>query len=116
MVTDSFRHRYLAKLVANIIILIVNLLSQSIATRGLGPKSYGDFSFLSSFYTQLMPFLSFSTASGFYAKISRRQAETQLYVFYAFFTLISFILLLGFTVYLSQWPELAESILPDHAI
>ena len=92
---DSLKKRYLAKLFANLFGLVISLVTQAIIPRGLGPKAYGDFSFLSSFFTRIMGFLDMGTSIGFYTKLSQRQKDFGLVSFYLSFTgLVSFFLLM----------------------
>lgn len=86
----SFRKRYLFKLLTNIIGLAVGLISQSIIPRALGPASYGNFSFLTSFFQQLIGFLNLNSSTAFYAKLSQRPNDKSLIAFY-----FRFLLLLG---------------------
>ena len=86
MTTDSLKKRYLAKLFANIIGLAISLVTAAIIPRGLGPKAYGDFSFLSNFFTQIVGFLDMGTSIGFYTKLSQRQHDFGLVSFYLSFT------------------------------
>lgn len=92
----SLKKRYLAKLFANLIGLGISLVTQAIIPRGLGSRAYGDFSFLSNFFSKLMPFFSMSTSIGFYTKISQRQDEFALVSFYFQFTGLAFIVLIFF--------------------
>ena len=108
----SLKKRYLYKLVANIIGLFFALLTQSIIPRGLGPKAYGDFSFLSNFFTQIVGFLDMGTSIGFYTKISQRQREFGLVSSYLYFTtFVSLIILLfmafavSTSIHTILWPE-----------
>lgn len=90
---DSLRKRYFYKLLTNLIGLPVYLVTQAIIPRGLGPQAYGDFNFLTSFFTQVMTFLDMGTSTGFYTKLSQRPNETALVSFYFYFVLFSVITL-----------------------
>ena len=91
----SLKRRYAAKLSANLVGLGINLVTQAIIPRGLGPKAYGDFSFLSNFFTQIAGFLDMGTSIGFYTKLSQRQHDFGLVSFYLSFTgIISFLLIM----------------------
>jgi O-antigen/teichoic acid export membrane protein len=92
----SLKKRYAAKLAANLVGFGINLIIYAIIPRGLGPKAYGDFSFLSNFFIQLMPFFSMSTSTCFYIKISQRQDEFSLVSFYFQLTALAFIALFFF--------------------
>ena len=96
MATDSLKKRYLAKLFANLIGLAISLVTAGIIPRGLGPKAYGDFSFLSNFFGQVVSFLNMGTSIGFYTKLSQRQQDFGLVSFYLSFTGLVSLLLIVF--------------------
>lgn len=83
---DSLNKRYFYKLSTNLVGLIINVLSQTMITRGLGPKAYGDFSYLSNFFTQIFNFISMGTSYAFYTKLSQRQDDLMLISFYVYFS------------------------------
>src|SRR3989304_3080640 len=88
----SLKKRYFYKLFTNFLGLGVSLVTQTIVPRGLGPKSYGDFSFLSDYFNQFAGFFDMGTSIGFYTKLSQRPKEFKLVVFYFFFIINSFYL------------------------
>ena len=93
--TESLKKRYIAKLSANLVGLGINLVTQTIIPRGLGPKAYGDFNFLTNFFTQITGFLDMGTSIGFYTKLSQRQQDFGLISFYLSFTgIVSFIIVI----------------------
>jgi O-antigen/teichoic acid export membrane protein len=92
---DSLGKRYFYKLLTNLVGLPVYLVTQAIIPRGLGPQAYGDFNFLTNFFSQVMGFLDMGTSIGFYTKLSQRPHETSLVSFYFYFFLASVIILLG---------------------
>jgi len=94
----TLKKRYIAKLSTNLVGLAVNMVIQAIIPRGLGPKAYGDFNFLSNFFWQLMPFASLSTSEGFYTKLSQRQNEFGLISFYFRFTGLAVLALFVFVI------------------
>ena len=95
MTTDSLKKRYLAKLFANLVGLAIGVVTQAIIPRGLGPKAYGDFHFLSNFFTQIVSFLDMGTSTAFYTKLSQRQQDFGLVSFYLSFTgIVSFLLII----------------------
>jgi len=98
MTVSSLKTRYAAKLSTNLVGLAVNMVIQAIIPRGLGPKAYGDFNFLSSFFSELMPFFSLNTSIGFYTKLSQRQNEFGLISFYFQLTGLSIIALFIFVI------------------
>lgn len=82
---DSLRKRYLLKLTGNLIGLGVGIITQSIVPRALGPSSYGNFSFLTGFFWQVVGFLNLNSSTAFYTKLSQRQHEKRLVNFYLYF-------------------------------
>ena len=95
MTTDSLKKRYLAKLFANLVGLAIGVVTQAIIPRGLGPKAYGDFHFLSDFFTKIVSFLDMGTSIGFYTKLSQRQQDFGLVSVYLVFTgIVSFLLII----------------------
>lgn len=94
MSKDSLKKRYLFKFFANVIGLAISFITQAIIPRGLGPKAYGDFNFLTNFFTQVVGFFDMGTSVGFYTKLSQRPKERGLASFYLFFVgLVSLIVL-----------------------
>lgn len=92
MATDSLKKRYFAKLFANLVGLAIALVTEAIIPRGLGPRAYGNFSFLSNFFNRIVGFLDMGTSTGFYTKLSQRQQDFGLVSFYLLFAgLVSFL-------------------------
>lgn len=85
---DSLRKRYFFKLATNLVGIPVTIAVQSIVPRALGPLDYGNFNFLTNFFSQLVAFFDGGTSEGFYAKLSQRQREHSLLRFYGGFVLI----------------------------
>jgi O-antigen/teichoic acid export membrane protein len=99
MSVDMLKKRYLAKLSANLIGVLIGLVSQAIIMRGLGPGVYGDFGFLSNFFTRVVGFFDMGTSVGFYTKLSQRQNDFGLISFYlGFYTGLVSIFMLIFLV------------------
>lgn len=90
---SSLKKRYTAKLVSNMLVLVANVIMQSIIPRALGPVSYGNFNFVTNFFQQLIGFLNFNTSTMFYTRLSQRQDDRGLVTFYR-----NFILVLGLIV------------------
>ena len=112
---DSLKKRYFVKLFANIIGFIISLITQSIIPRSLGPKLYGDFSYLTNISTQIVGFFDMGTSTGFYTKISQRQKEFGLVSFYITFSLIVSVMVFSF-VGLSQIASFNSILWPDQSI
>lgn len=107
----SLKKRYFYKLFTNFVGLGISLVTQAIVPRSLGPKSYGDFSFLYDSFNQIVGFFDMGTSVGFYTKLSQRPKEFGLVVFYFYFIGIASLLLLAFVVvahttkmYTKLWP------------
>ncbi|GAB4407491.1 MAG: lipopolysaccharide biosynthesis protein [Anaerolineae bacterium] len=109
---DSLKKRYLYKLSTNLIGLVVGLVTESIIPRGLGPVAYGNFNFLSNFFTQVVSFFDAGTSTAFYTKLSQRPTDAGLLRFYWGFTeLLGLTVCLGVGIAFSLgleswlWPE-----------
>ncbi len=112
MTTDSLKKRYLAKLSANLVGLAISVVTQAIIPRGLGPKAYGDFHFLSNFFNKVAGFLDMGTSIGFYTKLSQHQRDFGLVSFYlrfaGFLSLFVFVFVGGAQAtgaYVTLWPD-----------
>ena len=109
---DPLKKRYLAKLSANLVGLAISVVTQAIIPRGLGPRAYGDFSFLSNFFTQVVGFLDMGTSISFYTKLSQRQQDFGLVSFYLRFVCFASFLVFVFVwctqatgAYIRLWPD-----------
>ena len=110
---DSIKKRYFYKLTTNLVGFAISLVTAGIIPRGLGVKAYGDFSFLTNFFTQIYNFFATGTSIGYYSKISSRPKEFKLTRFYWGFyfisiIIISLIIISFFVVGVSDkvWPEI----------
>lgn len=109
---DSLKKRYLFKLLTNLIGIPISIVTFSLVPRSLGPIAYGNFSFLTDFFARIAGFLDNGTSIAFYTKLSQRQHEKGLVVFYWRFVVLIFALLIGFVFVVSSssfyekvWPE-----------
>jgi len=82
--TDSLKKRYFFKLSANIVSFGIAIGTQAMIPRGLGPRLYGNFNFINSFFVQIMSFLDAGTSTCFYTKLSQRLKEFKLVTFYSY--------------------------------
>jgi O-antigen/teichoic acid export membrane protein len=94
----SLNKRYFFKLVSNIIGLGAGGAIQAIIPRGLGPQAYGDFSFLTSFFSLTVNSLEIGTFQAFYTKLSQRPQERTLVGFYFSFSTVMAALVFGFVM------------------
>ena len=93
---DSLTKRYLFKLSTNFVAACASLIIQAIIPRGLGPKAYGDFNFLTNFFSQVAAFLDMGTSIGFYTKLAQRPQEKALVTFYGYFSVSVFVVMVLF--------------------
>jgi O-antigen/teichoic acid export membrane protein len=109
---DSLHRRYFYKLATGFVGLALSVVTQAIIPRGLGPRVYGDFAFLSNFFTRVVGFFDTGTSLGFYIKVSQRPRESGLVTFYGYFVglvalLVAGLVLLSQTtgVWVHVWPS-----------
>lgn len=79
---DSLVKRYGFKLGASMISLPISFAQQWFVTRAMGPSDYGRYSYLNSFFTEVIAFFDSGTSIGFYTKLCARPNETGLVTFY----------------------------------
>jgi O-antigen/teichoic acid export membrane protein len=110
--SDSLGKRYFYKLSTNLIGLSIALVTQAIIPRGLGPKAYGDFHFLTGFFTNVQNFLDMGTSTCFFTKLSQRQQDSKLILFYLYLAgaISAIIILFPVVAHLSglnslMWPD-----------
>ena len=93
MSIDSLKRRYIYKLSTNFIGFLISLVTAGIVPRALGVNNYGNFNFATTIVNQILTFLDFKTSTCFYTKLSQRQRESNLLLFYAYYTIAILILL-----------------------
>jgi len=93
---DSLKKRYAYKLLTNLIGFGFSIITAGIIPRGLGPKLYGDYNFLTNFFTQTVSFFNSGTSFAFYTIISQRQREYGIIRFYWGFLLAVSLLVIIF--------------------
>ncbi|MDD4910445.1 MAG: lipopolysaccharide biosynthesis protein [Candidatus Omnitrophica bacterium] len=108
---DSLNKRYFYKLSTNIAGFILSFVTAAIAPRGLGPKLYGNFSFLTNFFSQITGFLDMGTSMCFYNKLSQRPKDHSLAAFYRYFMACVTLITLAFvafahltSLHINLWP------------
>jgi len=89
---DSLKTRYFIKLLSNMINGMINIFLVAIVPKALGPVSFGYFSYLKQFFSQVIAFLDAGTSTAFFTKLSAKNSRVELQVFYFIFS----IFLLGF--------------------
>ena len=83
---DSLNKRWLYKFFANTFGLGIGFIIQMIVPRGLGPNAFGNFSFLSNFFSQVVAFFEMGSSTCFYTRLSQRPKEHGLVSFYIYFS------------------------------
>jgi O-antigen/teichoic acid export membrane protein len=112
---DSFKKRYLFKLSSNLVGVAISAISSAVIPRGLGPRAYGDYSFLTSFFSQLIGFFDMGTSNCFYTKLSQRQQDTGLIYFYTYFTSLTALVAVLFVTFSHHFLDYSM-IWPDQAL
>jgi O-antigen/teichoic acid export membrane protein len=109
---DSLKKRYFYKLSSGIISLPIQLIIQSIIPRSLGPVAYGQFTFLSNSFTQIVGFFDSGVSYAYYTKLSGDlKNKVLINYFYKLILILSLLLvllvtsvfLLDFESYI--WPD-----------
>lgn len=95
---DSLKKRYFHKLFANLFGLGISLITYAIIPRELGPKAYGDFSFLTNYFNEVARLFDMGTSTAFYTKLSQRQKDMGLVLFYLYFIFVFSVIILAFVV------------------
>lgn len=74
---------------------MISIATQAIIPRSLGPRAYGDFTFLTNFFSQFASLLDLGTSTCFYTKLSVRPKEARLVSFYLMYFMGSVFLVIG---------------------
>jgi len=111
---DSLRKRYIYKLFTNLFGLGISLITMGIVPRALGPENYGNFNFLTNFFNKVISFLDMGTSTAFCTKISKRQKDSGLMIFYSYFIVLVITLIVMF-VFISFLTPFHKYIWPAQA-
>ena len=109
---DSLKKRYIIKLLSSFVNGIINIVLIAIVPKALGPVSFGHFSYLQQFFSQILAFLDAGTSIAFFTKLSANQSRKKLITFYFIFSLLLLGLLCLF-VYGIDTFNYVELLLPD---
>ena len=92
--------------------MAINFVTTMIVPRTLGPEAFGNFEFLSSFFTRVINFFNIGSSTAFYTKLSQRPHEFGLVSFYLRLSCFLIFLLLLFVsashllnIYVYLWPD-----------
>jgi len=91
---DSLKKRYTSKLTSKLVQFGLGFITLGMVPRALGTEAYGNFGYLTNFFTRTTKFLKFGITAAYYSKLSRRQNEKKLIGFYAYY-----VVLIMFNVY-----------------
>ena len=83
MKTPPLARRFLARAGGSILAVPLNLALQAIVPRTLGPASYGNYSYVSAWFTETIGFLEGGSSSAFFAKWSQRPEEAGIASFFS---------------------------------
>ncbi|MDD5298985.1 MAG: hypothetical protein PHD65_00665 [Gallionella sp.] len=97
-------HQYAAKLVGNVVNLIVGAIILSLIPQALGPAGYGRYEFMANFFLQVKGFLDMGTSLCFYTRLSQRQGDNGLVTFYRKLLLGASVLMIGGALLLAGTP------------
>ncbi len=109
---ESFKKRYAFKLLTQLVGFVIGLITQAVVPRALGPRAYGDFNFLTSFFSQFVGFFDMGTSICFYTKLSAKRDDGALVGFYSILVVVVSVITLvfvvsshGFNLYSVFWPD-----------
>ncbi|MBM3244540.1 MAG: hypothetical protein FJZ15_01935 [Candidatus Omnitrophica bacterium] len=108
----SLKKRYLYKLISNLTGFVMGIVTQAIVPRSLGPASYGNFSFITSFFSQVLGFLNLNSSTAFFTKLSQNQKDIKIVSFY--FRYLAFIgVILGGIILVSMLGSFDKALWPN---
>ena len=90
---DSLQKRYFHKLRNKIVGIPINFITAAIVPRGLGIDNYGNFSFITDFFTKFVNFIDSGTSTCLYSKLSKKPEEVALMRFYRGYFVIGTLLM-----------------------
>ncbi|MBF0300558.1 MAG: lipopolysaccharide biosynthesis protein [Oligoflexia bacterium] len=85
--------RYSYKLLSNVITFFLGFVTAGIVPRNLGPANYGNFNFLTGFFSHFISILDCGCSSWFYVRLSQNPEQKDIL---RYFTLVVFIICLVF--------------------
>jgi O-antigen/teichoic acid export membrane protein len=88
MKEDSLKKRYAYKIFSKILTAPIIMAMQAIIPRGLGPDSYGQFTFLTNLFQQVIGFFDSGASIAFYTKLSQDNKDKSIIRFYFGFTCV----------------------------
>ena len=95
-IEDSLKKRYLIKLLANLVNGLINIILVAIVPKALGPVTFGQFSYLQQFFSQIVGFLDAGTSMAFFTKLSANHKRNELITFYFIYAFLILVLMTSF--------------------
>ncbi|SON50966.1 lipopolysaccharide biosynthesis protein [Vibrio tapetis] len=89
---DSLRRRYLVKLGSSITSGLVNAGILVLVPRFLGPAVFGNYTYLTQMFTQIMALIDAGTSTAFFTKLSANKEKNEIIVFYSTVCLLLFLI------------------------
>jgi len=108
---DSFIKRYAMKVATTILGMFFSIILAGVVPRSLGAKNFGDFSFLTNIFSQVINFLDMRTSTCLYVKLSQDQKDLQIIKFYSLFSIIIII-----TMFIGTWIITTNQTLLDNLL
>ncbi|WP_336942223.1 hypothetical protein [Vibrio cholerae] len=87
---DSLNKRYIVKLASSFVSGIVNASILAMVPTALGPVAFGNFTYLTQFFTQVLAFLDAGTSTALFTRLSAKKNNQQILVFYFILSLVIF--------------------------
>lgn len=109
---DSFIKRYAMKIVASISGIFFSVILAGVVPRSLGAKNYGDYSFLTNIFSQVINFLDMRTSTCLYVKLSQEQKNFQIIKFYSLYSVLIIIIMFVGTWIITSNQILLDNLLP----
>lgn len=82
---DSFFKRYAAKIFSNILGIALSMVLAGIVPRSIGVKNFGDYSFLTNIFSQVINFLDLRASTCLFVKLSQDKSDIKLISYYNLF-------------------------------
>jgi O-antigen/teichoic acid export membrane protein len=78
----SLQRRFTVKLGANVAGVLLSFLQSVVVSRALGPRAYGNYNFLASFFNQFVGFIDMRSSTYLYTAVSSTRGRTGIVRFY----------------------------------
>ena len=116
MAIDSFKKRYFYKVATNLLNFFIAFLTVGIIPRALGVNNYGNYTYITNIFTQILSFVEFRTSTCYYVKLSQDQSDRKITLFYFSYALILFFVLTVISLLLINIKPLNNLVFGDNSI